>query len=176
MSEFFFVREISKDDVEVINSWRNDKELINKLGSPFRYIDKAVDTNWLENYFNNRNNCVRLAICEVQSSKIIGAVYILNIDWVSRNCELAIWIGSKECRGKGAGFYSVQKALSHAFQDLNLHRVYLTVLEDNIPAINLYKKTGFSSEGIHRESVYKNGKYFNMIQMSILSKEFMLDK
>lgn len=169
----FYLRELSIDDKCSINKWRNDRELVQMLGSPFRYIDESIDSNWLESYFSNRSNCVRLAICEKQSDKIIGAVYLLSVDWISRCCEFAIWIGESEYKGKGAGTYGTKNALRHAFFDLNMHRVYLTVLEDNSTAIALYRKNGFSEEGIHREAVYKEGKYLNMVQMSILKNEFV---
>lgn len=175
MSESFFLREISIDDVDSINKWRNDSELIKKLGSPFRYIDKSIDSLWLESYFKNRNNCTRLAICSTGNNELIGAIYLLNIDWISRSAELAIWIGNEKSRGKGAGYFAVTNTLNHAFNDLNLNRIYLTVLENNIPAIQLYKKVGFSKEGVHRNSVFKNGNYFNMIQMSILTEEYKLE-
>lgn len=50
--------------------------------------------------------------------------------------------------------------------------MYLTVLEDNIPAIKQYEKSGFVYEGIHREAVYENGIYLNMKIISILKSEF----
>lgn len=176
MSNEYFLRELSRNDKEIINCWRNDKDLVDLLGSPFRYIDQSVDSNWLESYFSNRANCIRLAICEASNQKIVGAVYLLSIDWISRNCELAIWIGDKQHRGRGVGKFAVNKVLEHAFSDLNLHRVYLTVLEKNEPAFALYKKVGFIQEGLLRQSVYKNGIYYNMIQMSILQCEYLKDR
>jgi RimJ/RimL family protein N-acetyltransferase len=63
--------------------------------------------------------------------------------------------------------------LRHAFQDLNLHRVWLRVLSDNEPAIHLYTKLGFIHEGRSRDVVFKNGKYADLLHMSILDKEYM---
>lgn len=170
----FYLREISKNDKSSINKWRNDRGLISSLGAPFRYVDEEVDSNWLDAYFSNRSNCVRLAVCEDISHIIVGAVYLLAIDWVSRNCEFAIWIGDSGYKRRGVGTFAAKSALQHAFFDLNIHRIYLTVLEDNIAARSLYKKIGFVEEGIHRDAVYKEGKYLSMIQMSILKEEFIL--
>jgi len=33
------LRELRKEDIPKINKWRNDSELINHLGAPFRYIN-----------------------------------------------------------------------------------------------------------------------------------------
>ena len=59
--------------------------------------------------------------------------------------------------------------LNHAFNDLNLNRIQLRVLENNESAINLYKAVGFKEEGLLREVVIKNNEYQNMFIMSILN-------
>jgi len=53
-----------------------------------------------------------------------------------------------------------------------LHRVFLSVREDNTAALGLYEKIGFIREGIMRDSIYKDGKYISLIIMSILEEEF----
>lgn len=168
----FYLRELSRDDIKNINRWRNDREIISSLGAPFRYISEEVDSAWMESYLSNRNNCVRLAICEKASSRIVGAVYLLSINWVVRDCEFAIWIGERDFQGRGVGTFATYKALEHAFLDLNLNRVYLSVIKTNERAIALYKKSGFSVEGVQRQAVFKQGDYLDVVQMSILASEF----
>ncbi|MBQ0746656.1 MAG: GNAT family N-acetyltransferase [Marinobacter sp.] len=172
----YYLRELEPEDAVAINEWRNDPDVIINLGAPFRYISKVVDDKWLTLYFGNRANCVRLAICSSAGSKMIGAVYLLNIDWLARNCEFAIWIGDKGAQGLGAGKYATEKTLEHAFSDLNLNSVYLTVLKTNERAASLYKKIGFQIEGVRRQAVFKNGSYSDLIMMSILKTEFQSDQ
>jgi diamine N-acetyltransferase len=172
MCNEFFLRELAKGDVDVINRWRSDYELVDKLGANFRYIDKTIDEAWMAAYFNNRANNVRLAICQKGVESIVGVVYLISIDWVNRNCELAIMIGDQNCRGKGVGEFATRQALKHAFFDLNLHRVSLTVLESNVSAISLYSKLGFKREGLLKDVVYKSSKYHNMLSMALFKSEF----
>lgn len=171
MSEFY-LRELSRGDIESINRWRNDREIIRTLGSTFRYIAEEIDSAWMDSYLSSRSNCIRLAICEMASKKIVGAVYLLAIDWIARSCEFGIWIGERDFQGRGVGTFATNKALEHAFLDMNLNRVHLTVLENNERAIALYRKIGFSVEGILRQAVFKEGSYLNMVQMAILASEF----
>ena len=38
----YFIREITKEDVALINVWRNDPELASHLGAPFAYISQET--------------------------------------------------------------------------------------------------------------------------------------
>ena len=62
--------------------------------------------------------------------------------------------------------------LKHAFENLNLNRVELTVLSDNEVAKHLYEKCGFIYEGRKRKSIYKRGKFVDILIYSILREEF----
>ncbi|MBB1424524.1 GNAT family N-acetyltransferase [Pseudoalteromonas sp. SG43-7] len=165
-----YLRELSIADVETLNEWRNTKKTVDYLGANFRYVDIGIDKKWFENYQNNRVNNVRLAICCQETNKLLGAVYLLNIDWLNRNTEFAIWLGDESSRGQGVGKRATTLVLEHAFLDLNLHKVYLTVSENNQAAIGLYNKVGFKKEGTLMDAVYKNGRYTNMILMAIIKK------
>ena len=44
------LRGLRNEDILNINNWRNDSEMINHLGAPFRYINLDVDYRWYDNY------------------------------------------------------------------------------------------------------------------------------
>ena len=52
-----------------------------------------------------------------------------------------------------------------------MNRLWLSVLEYNLRAINLYKKIGFTQEGVSREAIFKNGKFENYVMMSLLKSD-----
>jgi RimJ/RimL family protein N-acetyltransferase len=62
--------------------------------------------------------------------------------------------------------------LKVAFEQMNLHRVFLRVHADNARGIRCYGKVGFQHEGTMRESVFKEGRYCDMHLMSILRSEY----
>lgn len=166
------LREINRDDLSVINQWRNDPELMSNLGSPFAYTNLERDNNWYDNYLKNRSTNVRCAIINKEDDRIIGVIYLLDISAVNRSAELALMIGDKADRGHGAGRFAVESMLRHAFMDLNLNRVSLGVLSTNSRALRLYEKTGFKTEGICRQARYKNGTYCDLVMMAVLHNEW----
>ena len=166
------LRELEKRDMSIINSWRNEPDLIANLGAPFRYINPDVDERWFDSYMLNRSTTVRCAIVTEKDDTILGLVSITSINQLNQSCILHIMIGDKDNRGKGMGYYAVSEMIRHAFFNLNLHRIELDVLTTNIAAQKLYEKCGFVKEGIRRKAVYKNGAFVDMYIYAILREEF----
>lgn len=171
------LRELERIDLDRINKWRNDPNLIACLGAPYRYINEDVDIEWYDKYLNSRNNSVRCAIVEEENEEVVlGLISLLNINSINRSAEMHIMIGENENRGKGIGSFSVKAMIKHAFYNLNLRRIELGVLENNYSAIHLYEKSGFIREGFKRKSNYKNGNYISMIIMGLLLEDFEKNK
>ena len=165
------LRELNLKDLVTVNRWRNDPELIAMLGAPFRYIDLKVDEKWYEGYMSNRSSAVRCAVVDEEDS-ILGLVSLVSINALNQSGELHIMIGDRENRGKGIGKFAVQKMLHHAFMNLNLQRVELTVLASHHCAQHLYEKCGFVKEGIKRRAKFKNGSFEDMLLYAILLDEY----
>ncbi|SAL56785.1 GCN5 family acetyltransferase [Caballeronia arvi] len=167
-----FLRELERGDLSTINAWRADRSLVSLLGGNFRYVGREIDDKWFDGYLGSRVNNVRLAVCLKSSRELIGVTYLLGIDWLNRSAEFSIQIGAESARGRGFGEAAARSTLAHAFVDLNLHRIALNVLEGNARAISLYEKLGFRAEGLHRQAVFKDGRYLNVVCMALLSTEF----
>jgi RimJ/RimL family protein N-acetyltransferase len=166
------LRELARDDIPLVNRWRQDRDLVDGLGAPARYITEEVDHAWFEDYLRRRGIDVRCAILAERETEPIGLVSLTGIDAVHRRAEFHLLIGRRDLHGRGLGTAATRQMLRHAFQDLNLHRVFLSVLATNAAAIRVYEKAGFSREGIAREAAYKRGRYDDLVHMAILSREF----
>ena len=57
------LRELAREDIPVVNRWRQDRDLVDGLGAPARYITEEVDHAWFEDYLRRRGVDVRCAIC-----------------------------------------------------------------------------------------------------------------
>jgi RimJ/RimL family protein N-acetyltransferase len=109
---------------------------------------------------------------ERESDTAIGVTSLINIDTKNRNAECIIDIGEKEYWGKGYDSESLKLLLEYAFKELNLHRVSLRVFSFNERAIHIYNKLGFKKEGVLRESLFRNGKWHDIITIGILKREY----
>ena len=120
----------------------------------------------------NRGNTVRCSIVD-QNDNFIGLISLTGIDYLNQSAELHIMICDGKNQGKGAGTFAVNAMLDHAFNNMNLHRIELSVLENNERAQHLYEKAGFVREGILRKAYYKNGEFVNAFIYAILRDEFL---
>jgi RimJ/RimL family protein N-acetyltransferase len=85
---------------------------------------------------------------------------------------MSIGLGDSANWGKGYGNEATRLALGFAFNELNLHRVQLTVFDYNSRAIHLYEKLGFQQEGIYREFLQRDGRRFDMYLYGLLRHEW----
>jgi len=167
-----YLRELEKKDLAQLNNWRNDKKLLDLLGNNFLFISGAVDDNWFDNYLQNREKAVRLAIILKKGDLYIGNVNLTSIHAINRSAEFSLMIGEETHRGKGIGLLATNMMLQHAFKDRGLNRVHLDVLKENAAAIKLYEKAGFKREGVKRQDIFKNGTFHDVVMMSQLKEEF----
>jgi ribosomal protein S18 acetylase RimI-like enzyme len=73
-------------------------------------------------------------------------------------------------RGKGIGKALMQATLDKA-KERGLTRIELELREDNITALELYKKFGFEVEGLKRNATKIDGHYSNDLIMGLLFEE-----
>jgi RimJ/RimL family protein N-acetyltransferase len=146
--------------------------VIRHLGANFHFIGPEIDARWYDTYLAGRDRSVRLAIVDAEHDRIIGCVYLTDVHRLNRSAEFSVLIGEPHCWSRGHGTKATRTMLAHAFDDLNLHRVYLTVLAENTRAVRLYERVGFTEEGRLREAVFKEGRYHDVLAMAILELEY----
>ena len=166
------LRPIERDDLPRYVAWFGDPEVRRHLDL-YLPFSLAQEERWFESLQEslNKQEAVLLAI-ETSEGIHIGNLGLVTINWKDRNAELGITIGDKSYWGRGYGSDAIRAMLEIAFRQMNLHRVFLRVHEDNLRGIRCYERVGFQQEGTMRESVFKEGEYRDVHTMSILRSEY----
>jgi RimJ/RimL family protein N-acetyltransferase len=60
----------------------------------------------------------------------------------------------------------------YGFNTLNLDRIELRVIDNNIRAKEIYKRLGFAEEGRLRRAAFVNGKPVDVMIMGLLREDF----
>ncbi|MFC4560208.1 GNAT family N-acetyltransferase [Virgibacillus kekensis] len=167
------LRKVEKDDTEQYHKWRNDMDVMESTNPALDLYSKEETRQFVENVLIGSSSSKSYIIMEKESGTVIGITSLINVDLKNRNAECIIDIGEKEYWGRGYGREALELLLHYAFQELNLHRISLKVFSFNEKAIHLYKKLGFIEEGKSRESLFRNGKWHDILHMGILREEYI---
>lgn len=79
-------------------------------------------------------------------------------------------------KGAGYGRESLNLLLQWIFEIRKFHRAWLDCKTYNERALHLYESCGFLREGISRECIFFNGVYEDLINLSILDREYFAKK
>ena len=166
------IRPIELEDTENIVRWRNTDSVRKNL-----YTQEELKPEQHIAYFQNvvrQGKCAQfiISVNENGMEKDIGTVFIKNIDHKSHNGEYGIFIGEESARGKGYAKRATRLILDHGFSVLKLHRIYLTVMADNHPAVKAYEGCGFQREGVMRDEYLRDDGYVDVVLMAILQEDW----
>ena len=151
------LRPLQIKDKTLMKEWMTDSE-VTKFFRFSSYNDAKV-TQFIENSLNDSLN-KHFAIVDSHDD-YLGTISLKNIDLENKHAEYAIVL-RKEYWGKGIGRLATHLILDYA-EKVNLHKIYLNVLQTNISAIKLYKSCGFIESGIYRDHLYRDNKYYNLL-------------
>lgn len=164
-SERLFYKRVNKEHISMdYVRWINDSEVNMYLETRGGY---SLDL--LKKYIENQyqNEVYFWAIHLKGSKKHIGNIKIDPLNMETKSGEYGILIGDKQNWGKGYAKEATNTILSFCFKELKLSKVTLGVIENNIPAVQLYKKIGFKIDEIISGTKEYNHIISNSLRMSI---------
>jgi UDP-4-amino-4,6-dideoxy-N-acetyl-beta-L-altrosamine N-acetyltransferase len=165
------IRKITIQDTENIIKWRNSPSVRSNFLSQ-ELLTAEVHHQWLKECVE-QGKAAQFIIVDTDKGLDIGTTYLRDIDLKNRTAEFGIYIGEDGARRQGHAFRATKLILDHAFYEINLNRVFLRVLADNLPAIKTYEKSGFVREGLFRADVIIDGKALDVVFMSILKDDYV---
>lgn len=167
------LRPLTIDDLDKVMEWVNDPEVVGNLANFTTPISRDEEKKYLERLLASQNDKV-FAIEDATDGfdTYIGNIGLHEIHWPTRKARLGIIIGKKEFWGHGYAQAATKQVLRLAFDQYNLHKVWLLALEDNEKTKHLNEKLGFKPEGVLRDEYFLKGRYHNMVRMSMLEDEY----
>ena len=172
VGEKIYLRGMERKDLEgPLFQWANDSEVTHYMFMGLKPNSMELLCEEYERMMRSNNDVVFL-IVDKKTDKPIGSAGLYVINWVSRSAEYRIVIGEKEYWGKGYGTETAKLLVRYGFDKLNLNRIWLGVNADNPAGIKSYEKAGFVREGVLRQEIYRNSRYYDAIRMSMLRSEY----
>lgn len=160
---------LAVEHLPLVMTWVNDREVMQYFASRQERISEQEEAGYLRSLVASAND---RAFSIFDGDDYVGQCSINSIYWPARNGRLFIVIRAA-AQGRGHGPAALRLLLDRAWTELKLHKVWLIVRRDNRAAQAMYLKLGFDFEGVLRDEYCVNGRYYDMVRMSILrpSKE-----
>jgi RimJ/RimL family protein N-acetyltransferase len=169
---------LSSEDPQVMaeahSRWNQNSEYFRLLDSdPAHLWSSKKFKEWFEKDLDSAlPNNLLFSIRTLAEDKFIGFIAFESLNWTDRDGYVAIGIGDEAFWSKGFGSDAMRVMLRYGFTELNLHRISLTVFEQNPRGIRSYEKCGFKYEGRIRDFLLRDGQRSDMLHMGILRAEW----
>ena len=161
-------RTVEKSDLNMLKNHRNDFSTWRNLTSPWPVYNQD---EWFANL--GKKDLYLIGQCRPETAQLVQDVALLrihDISWTNRNCAIGIDV-FKQFRGEGLGKRFFHMLGDYCFDILNMHRLWLLVVDGNEVAKHIYESYGFKEEGRERDGIFRDGVYKDYILMGILENE-----
>ncbi|PID94045.1 MAG: GNAT family N-acetyltransferase [Bacteroidetes bacterium] len=166
------LRAVEPIDMEILYRWENDMQMwhLSNTKTPFsKHLMEQYVMNAQQDIYTAKQ--LRLMIdTNDENPRTIGCVDLFDFDPTNRRAGIGILI-DKEERGKGFGKEALEILIDYAFNTLNLHQLYCSILESNKQSITMFQNLGFQESGQKRDWTLVDGIWQNEHFLQLMKRE-----
>ena len=167
---------LTPEDLPVIAAWYEDSEFLRLYDSRPAYpMTEAELGKWLAAVAEDKSTFL-FGVRALEGDNLLGYLELDGVDWQHGACGMGLGFGEPSNWGKGYGYEATKLGLRFAFDELNLHRVQVTVFSYNHRSLALVDKVGFQREGVFRERLQRDGQRHDMYLYGLLRREWEVQK
>lgn len=169
---FTALRAMERNDLLQLLEWRNLPEF-RRYFREYRELNWENQIKWYEERVLNDPQTIMFSLVELSSGILLGAGGLCYVNWVNRNADLSLYIGSEskyidECFAPDAA----RVLIDYGFGELGLHRLYAEIYDFDNPKQILFDNLGFVLEGRHRHTCWKEGEWHDSLFYSLLDSDY----
>lgn len=167
----------TKKDFQQLIDWIHDEHLLmNWSGSLFSFPLTKKSMEWYIEDTNNLETSDALVykVVDNKTDMAVGHISLGNISRKNRSARISrVLVGDTVEKGRGLCGAMIKAISKVGFEDLNLHRISLGVYDFNRSAIRCYERAGYVREGLQRDILKYEDKYWSLVEMSMLEDEWL---
>jgi RimJ/RimL family protein N-acetyltransferase len=163
---------LRKEDAVTLARWTEDGGYLrlHDTGIARPESEESIVTNIDRD--NESSTTFAFGIRRTADDALIGTVGLFDVQWANRTAWVSVGLGSRRDWNQGYGSETMELLIRYAFEELNLHRLQLTVIDYNPRAVAMYEKLGFLREGAYREFGERDGRRYDLLLYGLLRPEW----
>lgn len=174
-TERLLLRPLALDDVDLL--WRDisDPEISKQMAWE-AHTERSQTIDFLKHEVARREAGKGITWAIFKDGSFCGIFSVIGLVRSHRaltynKAELAYWLSRKYQR-QGIMTEAGRRVLEFAFNELGLHKIFVSHFSNNAASENLIKRLGFRYVGEQLEEFQKNGVWYNHKNYELLDKEF----
>jgi len=160
------LRTIEEEDLSFLQAGVNDPQVWRAIGRPHP-VNGQQEREFFDEVASSDDSVDLLVTVDGDRA---GIVSLWLDDGHSQNAELGYWIDPDHHR-QGYASEAADLLTTYGFRQLALHRIEARVFEFNDPSQRVLESLGFRHEGTHREAVYIDGAYQDVLWYGLLVED-----
>ncbi len=172
VGERVYLRPEEKADAKVITEWaRKETEAFWDIG---RHMPNSVSlAAWTDSHQEpDKPGWVWFSVCLRETDEVIGAVGLIDVDYVNLIAETGSFFHRPDYRGSGYGSEAKHLLLEYAFEILGLHMVQSWVYFPNTRSAAALRKQGYREAGQINWVYPFEGGFGNFVVFDLLADEW----
>ncbi|MFE0464728.1 GNAT family N-acetyltransferase [Kitasatospora sp. NPDC058965] len=170
------------EDADAVRDWLTDPESLQFTdgrrpdGTPVAWTDE--DEQRMRAWYATRAeqpDRLDYAVVDRATGRCVGEAVLNQWEPDRRSCSFRIALAAAG-RGRGLGTEAVRLLVGHGFEELDLHRIALSVYAFNPRARRCYEKAGFVLEGTRRQVLPFGEEWVDDLDMAILAPEWAVHR
>jgi len=164
-------RALEEKDLPKLRDWRNSDH-VKRTTREYRLLNMFNQKSWFDSLHKSNPPCDIMFGVMNKKQVLIGVCGLTYINWKNRNSEISIYLDHKNWQRTKEARDVLKLLMTYAFEELGLHKIYAEIYNFVSDTVDLYKSLGFHKDGIIRDNVWRNGKWWDSYIYSMLDSEF----
>lgn len=160
------IRPFNSGDAKTFYRWYHDK----RLSHFYRGFIYGVSLEQCKNAVELLKGHILVGL-HPETCEPVGAVTLADRDRILRVYKLGLLV-DPDHQHQNYGKDLLTYGLKWAFETMNAHRVVAEVICEDDRTMNGVRKAGFIAEGLSRQTMYLDGKYYDEAVFSMLRPDY----
>ena len=166
------LRAVERTDLGELLMWRNQPEY-RRFFREYRELNMENQNRWYESKVLGDEHTRMFSIIDIATNELLGACGLCYIDWPNQCADFSIYIGKNNMYIDDK--YAIDAAccmISYGFKELNLHRLWSEIYENDEKKKKMFDKIGFKHEATHKSTHWTDGRWVDSWYYRLLREEW----
>ena len=167
-----YLRAITMTDVsDRYVSWLNDPEVNQFLETRFAEQNLEAVAAFVQSKIDSNDEYL-FAICLADMDRHIGNIKLGPVNPHHKHGDVSLFIGEKDCWGKGYATAAIRLITDWAFRNLGLIKLNAGCYAENEGSARAFERCGYKREGLERDQFIYRGRPTDSILLGLTAREY----